>query len=61
MVSFLEKIPKLKITIAKKLFILDVCWLRLDFEQHTIQGPTLTTEANGGACLDSFTVTVSKI
>ena len=33
--------------------------LRLDFEQFTTQGPADTVETNGGACVDSFTVTVS--
>ena len=33
--------------------------LRLDFEQFTTLGPADTVETNGGACVDSFTVTVS--
>ncbi len=40
-------------------FFSEVCWLRLDFEAFTIQGTGATTEVNGGACLDSFTVTVT--
>ena len=32
----------------------DVCSVRLDFETFQIMGPTLTTEAAGGACVDSF-------
>ena len=39
---------------------LDICWLRLDFEQNTIEAPSATTEASGGACVDSMTVTVSN-
>merc|ERR1712050_19921 len=35
----------------------DICWLRLDFEQFTTQGPADTVETNGGACVDTFTVT----
>jgi hypothetical protein len=37
----------------------DICWLRLDFETFTILGTGLTTESNGGLCLDTFKVTVS--
>jgi len=37
----------------------DVCFLRLDFETFTTQGPTLTTEANGGQCLDQLAITTS--
>ena len=33
--------------------------LGLDFEQFTTLGPADTVETNGGACVDSFTVTVS--
>ena len=40
--------------------LLDICWLRLDFEQNTIEAPSVTTEASGGACVDSMTVTVSN-
>ena len=36
----------------------DVCWLRLDFETFQTLGPTTTTELSGGACLDTFTMTV---
>ena len=32
----------------------DVCSVRLDFETFQIAGPALTTEAAGGACVDSF-------
>ena len=40
----------------------DVCWLRLDFEQNTINGPSGTTETSAlGPCVDSFTVTVSVL
>jgi len=38
----------------------DVCWLRLDFEQFTTAGPSLTTEVSGGVCIDSFSVTVNS-
>jgi len=38
----------------------DICWLRLDFEQFTTLGPADTLEANGGACVDTFTVTVNS-
>ena len=31
----------------------------MDFEQNTIEAPSVTTEASGGACVDSMTVTVS--
>ncbi len=50
------------ITHATKLsvLILDVCYLRLDFECFTILGTGATTEANGGACIDTFTVTVNE-
>ena len=37
----------------------DVCWLRLDFEDYTTAGPSLTDETSGGVCVDSFTVTVT--
>ena len=37
----------------------DVCWLRLDFEDYTTAGPSLTDETSGGVCIDSFTVTVT--
>jgi len=37
----------------------DVCWLRLDFEQFSNLGPADTVETTGGACQDSFSVTVS--
>jgi len=37
----------------------DVCWLRLDFEDFTTAGPSLTDETSGGVCVDSFTVTVN--
>lgn len=40
------------------LILSDVCWLRLDFEQFTTAGPSLTTEVSGGVCIDSFSVTV---
>ena len=43
-----------------KNIISDICHLRLDFEMFTIQGTTLTTEATGGTCIDSFTVSVSS-
>ena len=40
-------------------FLLDVCYLRLDFEIFTIEGPTTTsTEIGGGICTDSFSVSV---
>ena len=35
----------------------NVCSVRLDFETFTIEGPSLTTEATGGVCTDSFQVT----
>ena len=41
--------------LSNKLFFLDVCTIRLDFESFTTAGPTLTTDAN--ACVDSMTVT----
>ena len=31
----------------------------LDFEQFTLNGPADSTETDGGACTDQFTVTVS--
>merc|ERR1719150_3442803 len=37
----------------------NICWLRLDFEQNTIEAPSVTTEASGGACVDSMTVTTN--
>merc|ERR1712156_14566 len=41
----------------------DICWLRLDFETFTMEGPTATDEgattAGTGACKDTFTVTSS--
>ena len=36
-----------------------MCWLRLDFEDFTTAGPSLTDETSGGVCVDSFTVTVT--
>ena len=42
--------------------ILDICWLRLDFESFTLQGTGNTVETDGtnggGKCLDSFSVSV---
>lgn len=38
----------------------DICWLRLDFEQFTTLGPADTVETTGGACIDTFTVTVNS-
>lgn len=41
----------------------DVCFLRLDFETFQIMGPVDTLEADangGGACVDSFAVTVNS-
>ena len=42
-------------------FFTDICWLRLDFETFTNQGPAATDEATGGngICVDTFTVTSS--
>merc|ERR1719150_1174301 len=37
----------------------NICWLRLDFEQNTIEAPSVTTEASGGLCVDSMTVTTN--
>jgi len=37
----------------------NICWLRLDFEQNTIEAPSVTTEASGGVCVDSMTVTTN--
>ena len=34
---------------------------RLDFETFTILGPADTLETNGGACVDTFDVTVIKL
>ena len=42
-----------------RLFFSEICFLRLDFETFTIVGPTLTTEATGAVCTDTFKVTVS--
>ena len=43
----------------------DVCFVRLDFETHTILGPSTTSEdatsPGGHSCQDSFTVTVSTV
>ena len=39
----------------------DVCFLRLDFETFTTQGPLNTLEVAGGACQDTFTIRVSEI
>ena len=43
----------------------DVCFVRLDFETHTILGPSATSEdatsPGGHSCQDSFTVTVSTV
>jgi hypothetical protein len=46
--------------VIKFFFSSDVCYLRLDFETFTTVGPTLTTEASGGLCTDSFKVTVTN-
>ena len=50
----------LKVLVNKKLYS-DICWLRLDFETFTMEGPTATDEgattAGTGACKDTFTVT----
>ena len=40
---------------------LDICYLRLDFESFTTLGPADETEAGGGTCVDSFTVTVYNL
>ena len=41
------------------ILFLDVCYLRLDFEIFTIEGPkTGSTEVGGGECQDSFSVSV---
>ena len=44
------------------ILILDICWLRLDFESFTLQGTGNTVETDGtnggGKCLDSFSVSV---
>lgn len=38
--------------------LLDVCFIRLDFDSFTIQGPAATNEPdNGHNCVDSFIVT----
>ena len=44
--------------VNKKLY-LDICWLRLDFETFTTQGPAATEETAGDLCVDTFTVTAS--
>ncbi len=41
-----------------QLYFSDVCFLRLDFETFTTQGPAVTTEIAGGACPDTFAITV---
>ena len=46
---------KLTIGFAK----IDVCAVRLDFESFTTQGPSATTETNGGECTDSFVGSVN--
>jgi len=39
-------------------FFPDVCFVRLDFDTFTIQGPAATNEpTNGHNCVDSFVVT----
>ena len=38
----------------------EVCQVRLDFESFQIDGPTATTEADGGACVDSLVVSGSS-
>ncbi len=40
-------------------FVADVCFLRLDFEEFSIRGTGGTAQTNEGVCLDTFTVTVS--
>ena len=40
-------------------FPIDICFLRLDFETFTINGPVDSQEVNGGACTDTFKITVS--
>ena len=45
--------------ISNVVSFIDVCYLRLDFEIFTIEGPTTTsTEIGGGICTDSFSVSV---
>jgi len=41
-------------------FMVDVCFLRLDFETFNLQGPADTNEVMGGACTDTFVVTVRE-
>ena len=36
-----------------------MCAVRLDFESFTTQGPSATTETNGGECTDSFVGSVT--
>ena len=43
---------------VKKQLNCDVCALRLDFMTFTIVGPGATTEPSGGACTDSFVLSV---
>ena len=42
------------------LLLIEICTLRLDFEVFNIGGPADTTETDGGACTDTFVVTVRK-
>lgn len=35
-----------------------ICQLRLDFETFTTAGPTLTTEIDGGGCVDKLAITL---
>ena len=40
---------------VKILWIVDICFLRFDFETFTTAGPTATDDSNG--CPDTFAVT----
>ena len=48
-------------TINELFNCIDICCVRLDFESFTLRTPADTIETNGGACTDTFMVTVLPI
>ena len=41
--------------------IIAICDIRLDFDTFTLNGPSDTSETDGGKCQDSLTITTVNI
>ena len=41
--------------------IIAICDIRLDFDTYTLNGPSDTSETDGGKCQDSLTITTVDI